>query len=193
MEAVVAIAVALIAAAAGFAGGYFGSRWQAETALAQWRRDKLLQFCGDYLAAQKKLIDASWSRVDDADVEFPEETSNLMLQAHSSIRLLSTELEQFASACTKNTFAAWNAVAHGQGNIGMALDLAGSAMGQFVAEAHVELMKRQPIPTLWTRFRSRLAAWVPPRTTDDGAPARTPVVGPPGNTEEPRSHTPVDK
>ena len=101
MEAFVAIFVALIAAGAGFAGGYLGSRWQAESNLAQWRRDRLLQFCADLLAAGGELEDLGRAAAGGEVIPYPKEAFNRMRLARSRVLLLSDELGAIAFAYTR--------------------------------------------------------------------------------------------
>jgi hypothetical protein len=58
--ALVAVVVAVIGAGAGFIGGYLSAHWRARSDLAQWRRDRLLVFCGDLIAAGRELLGQGW-------------------------------------------------------------------------------------------------------------------------------------
>jgi hypothetical protein len=91
--AIVAIFVALIAAGFGFTGGYYGSRWQAETNLAQWRRDQLLQFSAAILAAGETIMDFTRGAAHNPTVAAPDQADYELVHAWNRIRLLGTELE----------------------------------------------------------------------------------------------------
>jgi hypothetical protein len=86
----------IIVAGIAFAGGYFSAQWQARHALAQWRRERLLEFCSDLLAAGNEIIDVAW---DYAGGElYPTEETQRLQRAFASILLLSDELSDDARA-----------------------------------------------------------------------------------------------
>ena len=84
-------AVAIVVAAIAFIGGYYSSRWQARHALEQWRRERLLEFCSDLLAAGNEITDFAWE-------SGPTATVQRMRRAFASILLLSEELGDAANA-----------------------------------------------------------------------------------------------
>lgn len=93
--ALVAIVVALIAATAGFAGAYLGSRWQAATNLAQWRREKLLDYSSDLLAASNEMT-AVIGRIEGGTADSASEEMHHLYQAYGAIALLSVDLQPAA-------------------------------------------------------------------------------------------------
>jgi hypothetical protein len=98
----VAIVVALIAGPI----GYFSARWQARNDLAQWRRDRILEFSSDLLASGGELTDHGWDIVEQGeDVPYPTEIMRKVQHAVACISLLSRDLRKPASDC---------AVAHAQ-------------------------------------------------------------------------------
>ncbi|MFI5282475.1 MAG: hypothetical protein ACHQ0J_05030 [Candidatus Dormibacterales bacterium] len=98
MEWTAVILAAVIGALAAFTGGYFGSRWQAESELAQWRRDQLLQICADVLAAGPQVMDSATDVTPTSKPPWPSEPVNRLMRAGSTIRLLSEDLYGPASA-----------------------------------------------------------------------------------------------
>jgi hypothetical protein len=91
--AVVAIVVAVI----GIAGVYVGTRLQARTGLAQWRRERLLEFCADLLAAGRQLMDTGWEiEAKHGDVMYPIESTQQLGHAYACVTLLSDELNDSA-------------------------------------------------------------------------------------------------
>jgi hypothetical protein len=93
--ALVAIVVALIAAAAGFVGAYLGSRWQAKTNLAQWRREKLLEYCSDLVAGSNAMT-AVIGQIEGGTADSASAEMHNLLQAYGAIALLSVELQPVA-------------------------------------------------------------------------------------------------
>jgi hypothetical protein len=97
----IAIVVALIGAGAGFAGGYFGARWKAGTDLAQWRRDRVLEFCGDYLAAGDELKLVGVEMKDGGNPSWPIAGIARLGQASGKLFLLSADLIEPVTAYNK--------------------------------------------------------------------------------------------
>lgn len=93
--ALVAIVVALVAAAAGFVGAYLGSRWQAKTNLAQWRREKLLEYCSDLVAGSNAMT-AVIGQIEGGTADSASAEIHSLLQAYGAIALLSVELQPIA-------------------------------------------------------------------------------------------------
>src|SRR5689334_3467972 len=74
-------------------GVYLGSQWEAQRNLAQWRRERLLEFCSDLLAAGNEIVNVGWDVKASA---FPEEAKQRLDRALSGILLLSDELSNDA-------------------------------------------------------------------------------------------------
>lgn len=152
----VAIVVALIAGPI----GYFSAKWQGRNDLAQWRRDRLLEFSSDLLASGSELVDRGWDIVEQGeDVPYPTETMRKLGHAVACISLLSSELRKSASDC---------AVAHAQvvkksydhahdANLpGADFDAASTSAVAFTKDAHRILVDIPESPTVG----SLVWAWV---------------------------------
>ncbi len=88
----VGIGAALIGAVAALGGVFFGSRWQARHELEQWRRDKLLQYCSDLLAAAREISGLTMRILPGAEVQVPQEKLDQLYHLRWCILLLSEEL-----------------------------------------------------------------------------------------------------
>lgn len=203
MEAFVAILVALIAAAAGFAGGYLGSRWQAETNRAQWRRDQLLQFCADLLAAGGEVVDVANALKRGEKQDWPTDALRRVSHAYECISLLSRELSSLANNYRSAVLAHLAAAPKG-GKVGELTkedaDVV-DAFALFTASAHVVLLDLRTQPTRWHDLRRQIASlWAkgkgiaktqmrPPPTTAQGPvsppPTAAPTDTPGGTTSQP--------
>jgi hypothetical protein len=71
-----AVIAAVIGAVAAFVGGYFAGRWQARNTLAQWRRERLLQFCADLVAVGGELADLGRTAPDRYPIEIAQRFRN---------------------------------------------------------------------------------------------------------------------
>src|SRR2546426_196849 len=77
--------VAIVVAALGIAGGYLVARWQARYGLEQWRRERLLEFCADLVAAGSKASGGGKTK-------WTFDEMNRLDHAIGCIRLLSEDL-----------------------------------------------------------------------------------------------------
>jgi hypothetical protein len=189
----VAIFVAFIAGPI----GYFSARWRGRNDLAQWRRDRLLEFSSDLLASGGELIDKGWDIVEQGeDVPYPSETMRKVQHAVACISLLSSELRKPASDC---------AVAHAQvvkqaydhahdANLpGADFDAAATSAAGFARKAHRILVDIPESPTIgwlvWARVKrsrsyvSMLAAIVRSVTPAPPAPPGPPAAAPPSSPQ----------
>jgi len=145
----VALVVALIGAGAGFAGGYFGARWQAGTNLAQWRRDRLLQFCADLLAAGLELTDIGRGLL--VGESYPPnkmEATKRLEHAVSCVWLLSGEL---AEPARDYHHAVINLVKRkGRKLDDPELVAEATQRGRFIGTARFWLLDLAPSPTPWS-------------------------------------------
>ena len=199
--AAVAILIAFISAGTAFAGGYLGSRLQARNELAQWRRDRLLQFCADLLAAGAELEDVARTAAGGEDVPYPREAFNHVRLARSRVMLLSEELGDIAYAFTK---AAMELAVEGrkrpldlQSFLGMAGKL-GQNQGRFLRAAHNHLRDYPSSPSFWRQLWSRVPASVQtavakvaefgketPTESHGAASVETPTGDTPGDSPQP--------
>jgi hypothetical protein len=83
--ALVAVVVAVIGAGAGFIGGYLSARWRTRSELAQWRRDRLLVFCADLIAAGRELLGQGW---EEEQRQYPTDAVRRLDQALALVLLL---------------------------------------------------------------------------------------------------------
>jgi hypothetical protein len=161
--ALVAIVVALIAAGAGFIGGYLGSKWNAETELAQWQRDRLLQYCSDLLAAAGEIVDVGRDIQEGKQPPFPYEASRRMEHAVGGISLLSFQLHNPASDFAKKTLEIMKEP-HMQLSAGHhltpAMDRSAKARGLYMRRSHDLLMNIRPRPSplhrAWARVKPNI-------------------------------------
>lgn len=160
VEWLVAIVVALIGAGAGFAGGYFGARWQAGTNLAEWRRDQLLQFCADLLAAGREITDRSGLIL--AEFEEPRadpEPVTRIDHARACVELLSKELsdpaQEYCRAVVK-AFAAAFAEPIDKKELRSAIRAADDQQRLFTHTARDLLLDTPEHPTLWSLVWARI-------------------------------------
>jgi hypothetical protein len=144
--------IAVVAALIAFVGGFFGARWQARNNLAQWRRDKLLEFCAGLLAAGAELDDLGRASGGGEDLPYPKEAFNQTRLARSRVLLLSEELGFIAFDYTKMAMAF---VLKGRQR---PLDLdgftesaqkLGQSQGRFLRAAHDHLRDRPKPRTPW--------------------------------------------
>ena len=129
----------VVAAVIGLIGGYLIARVQARLDLAQWRRDRLLEFCADLLAACNVIGEKGQDIVDGLDVPYPEEDMRELLHAQQCVRLLGRPIADSAYKCAV-AYAAVLRDAYGKaGNPQAAnpnFDSANHAAGRFAADAH---------------------------------------------------------
>lgn len=161
--AAVTLVVAAIGAGAGFIGGFLSARWQARNDLAQWRRDRLLQFCADLLAAGAELEDVARTAAGGEEVPYPREAFNHIRLARSRVMLLSEELGDIAFAFTK---AAMELAVEGRRrplDLQSFLDMAGKlgqSQGRFLRAAHNHLRDYPSGPSPWRTVWTRVPASV---------------------------------
>jgi hypothetical protein len=159
MEVLVAIVVALIAAGAGFAGGYYSAKWKAESDLEQWRREKLLAFCADFLAASGEIINVGQSIQDFKNPPFPTEIVGRFMQAHAGICLLS---DQLAASAQKVLTSALKILVEGPvvtdnlAESSPAIARTYATRGLFLRAAHDFLLNLPRRTTIWERMWNRL-------------------------------------
>ncbi len=93
------VALTLLVPAAGLAGVWLGSQLSAGSVREQWRRDRLLQFCIDLLAASHDVMAAARGMHEElqkdssAEPPYPNEPIQRMQAAAATIRLPSHELD----------------------------------------------------------------------------------------------------
>lgn len=98
MPAWLQVALSLVAPAAALIGVGLGSRLTASSAEAHWRRDRLLDFCAELIAAGQEASRESRKVADElaADPEsqppYPHEATEHLHRALGSVRLLSPGL-----------------------------------------------------------------------------------------------------
>jgi hypothetical protein len=183
--ALIALVVAAIGAGAGFAGGYLSARWQARSNLEQWRRDKLLGFCSDLVAATAELTQFSnWNK------PFPEEKAQRMRITQKCVLLLSEELSTPLDALASTALDLAQKLSQDAGPI-IRADTARLAVQvqqrekEFVDAARDLLLNVPQSPTPWRQFWSRISGTPSAEGTDRGhrtAPAETPAGHTPGGT-----------
>jgi hypothetical protein len=162
--------VALIAAGAGFAGGYLGSRWQAESELAQWRRDQLLRFCADLLAAGAEATEAATDIHMGSEVIYPKEMMRRFQHASGCVRLLTDELEEPALAYVESLNEVLDTAPPEEGKdaeFGAAVPNAHNCALLFQVAARGVLLAMPKQPTFVERIRSAWAG-LRPRPKEDG-------------------------
>jgi hypothetical protein len=148
--AAIAVGIVLISVVGSFVGGYFGARWKAGTDLAQWRRDRLLQFCADFLEAGKELIDFAYSLEEGQPFQHPQDVDNRLLHAWARIRLLSEELGAYALKAQQDishVLAIAEATGELRQHLDAAIDASAQSYGILLGAAHDVLMDRR-IPKL---------------------------------------------
>ncbi len=156
--------VAIVVAALGIAGGYFGARWRARSDLAQWQRERLLEFCADLLAAGGDLRDASWEIGQGNDVPYPAETMRNLAHAYACVTLLSQELSNFAN---RSATAYADLVRRAYAKAGNPdqpapdFDAAATNAGRFAREANHVLLGVRKSEAAWWRF------WSPTKSKPD--------------------------
>lgn len=159
------IAVALIAAAAGFAGGYFGSKWNAQTSLSQWQREQLLNYCADLVAAGQEIVQNGRDLQDGKNPAFPLEAAQRLQHAQACIMLLSDKVgepgQNYVIACLNILQEPIIELPEGQFST-PASQAAAAASGRFLRAAHDFLTNIQAQPTplqqAWLRIRSNVSA-----------------------------------
>ena len=145
-------AVAIIVAIIAFVGGYYSARWQARHTLAQWRRDRLLQFCSDLMAAGNEIVDFAWESRTSA---YPNAQVQRMRRAFASILLLSEELADDANgyvhaveitlvAFMRNVDKGAADVDHLDDDVLASAAKAKGAAGRLTATAHYVLLDKWP-------------------------------------------------
>lgn len=151
MGTALAIGVALIGAGAGFGGGFFGARWQARHTLAQLRRDRLLQFCADLLAAGGELLRANVVKVEDR--RYPVETMQRFAHAVACVVLLGgQDLDEPAFAHQDAVLAAFGEAVDPNSDPSkqdQALKAAATCQAQFMWLAHNLLLNTPRNPRRW--------------------------------------------
>jgi hypothetical protein len=143
----VAIVVALIAGPI----GYFSARWQGRNDLAQWRRDRLLEFCTDLIASGGELVDLGWDITEGQDVPYPVETMRKLQHAVARISLLSIELRKPSSnAATAYADVLKRAYEHANdpNKPGADFDAASTTVVEFTKIAHRILVDIPESPTV---------------------------------------------
>ncbi len=150
--AVVTLIVAAIGVAAGFIGGYLSARWQARNDLAQWRRDRLLQYCADLVAAGVQLSEYE-------DKEFPHEASTRLQHAKACVFMLSEELSDPAQGyliATLELLREKFRVPEDKKRHDAATKKYGKAEGRFLRDAHDYLRDLAMNPPAWSKVWTRV-------------------------------------
>jgi hypothetical protein len=148
--AVVAIAVAII----GVTGGYLGARWRARTELAQWRRERLLEFCANLVAAGRELL---WLLVESGERRYPSETVRRFDHAVACVLLVGgTDLDTPVFAYQSAVLDAVNAaLAADPQKQTKAYETAIERQASLLVMAHNLLLDTAQSQGLWWRLTSR--------------------------------------
>ncbi len=147
-------AVTLAVAAVGFSGGFFSARWQAGTAREQWRRERLLEFCADLLAAGTELYDLGGVIRAGDDVPYPAEAARKLMHSYQCVHLLSRELSPTANRCATAYMAV---IRDAYGHAGDAaqpapnFDTASTNAGLFASDVNSVLLDVPPWWQFWSR------------------------------------------
>jgi hypothetical protein len=171
------VALTLLVPAAGLGGVWLGHQLSAGSAQEQWRRDRLLQFCVDLIAACHEVTTEARTIHDklyeDPGLEppYPLEQIQRMQAATATIRLLSQELDWPATNWTRFVVQVVNAAVQNDGTFEEAHGHAAHLEGVFQRAAHDRLTGiDRPLtaprglrvrPSLGTKLRTRL--WPPAR------------------------------
>ena len=156
------VALTLLVPAAGLGGVWLGGRLAAGTAQEQWRRDRLLQFCVDLIAACNDVTREARTIHDllyvDPGLEppYPNEQIHRMRAATATIRLLSQELEGPATNWTLFVMKVVQAAVRDDGTFEDEYKHAAHLEGVFQRAAHDRLTgidRPLPAPAGLSRIR----------------------------------------
>ena len=155
----ITLVVAVIGAGAGFISGYLSARWLARNDLAQWRRDRLLQYCSDILTVSNELFAARPAPGVPGNSTPPIETLRQLNRALYHVMLLGDELMGPANAYVDAAINVANSRFRNPGaNHDAATRKFGRSQGLFLRAAHDHLRdfpNRQNLG--WPRVDSYLA------------------------------------
>ncbi len=192
------ILIALIGIIGAFVGGYFGARWQAGRNLAQWRRDRLLQFSSDLMAAGIEIENYARTVHAGGQAESAIQAEDRLNHAFNCIKLLSSELDSNAFQYVRAILLVQNEALKLQvaeaGTTKETLSAKMSSVAEpevaFTMQARKLMLALQPEPSLWslvwawvrrsrawTRIRSGIVSTVTERPA--APPPPTPVSAPP--------------
>jgi hypothetical protein len=147
-------AVTLGVAATGFVGGYFSARWQAGAAREQWRRERLLEFCADLVAAGRELVGLHWET---KERRYPIEAVHRLDHAVACVLLLGgTDLDDPAFAYQSAVLDAINAQFAPDSDpqrVQATLKSATDCQATFLWLAHNLLLGTTTKPSRWSRLR----------------------------------------
>ena len=151
----VAILVALISAGTAFAGGYLGSRWKASSDLAQWRRERLLQFCADFVAIGSEVTGLA-ALADPKNASAFEAAYRRFDNALSCVLLVGGDvLDDVAFEYRMALLRLRREAAEGKGDEARLVVIEREAA--FLAKAHFLLLDIPTRPSVWRRAASWLA------------------------------------
>jgi hypothetical protein len=155
-----AAVVAIVVAAIGIGGVSVGARLQSRSSLAQWRRDRLLQFCADLVAAGRELVGRRWETDDPR--RYPTETIQRLDHAVACVLLLGgQDLDKPAFAYQGAVLDALNAAIGPDSDSQkkeQTLKTAVEAQANFLWLAHNLLLDSAEKPRRWWQFWSRTSA-----------------------------------
>lgn len=153
------VVLAGLVPASALGGVWLGARLSTDQAATQWRRDRLLQFCSDLIAACHEVISRA-GRIHDAmpeidaahDPQYPHDEVQRMQHAVGTVRLLSEGLEPFAFELEKSVMSLLGKATKDEGAFMVAYGTAGEAEGKFQKAAYEELRGHEP--QWWVRMRA---------------------------------------
>lgn len=181
--------VTLGVAGIGFAGGFLSARWQAGNNLEQWRRDKLLGFCSDLLAATTDLTQLS-----DRGTAFPEAKWERLLNLEKCVLLLSDELSAPLNALASDALGLAQKMSqevHLQASTAGLIAQVAQRESEFVDAARHLLLNDRQTPTLpWLQLWSQVIG--KPEAKAAATQANQESPGQSGGTS-PRDDAPADR
>jgi hypothetical protein len=152
------IIAAFVGAAIALIGTYIGPRLQAKAERAQWRRDRLLQFCADFLAASGSVVEVGRQIQDGKQPDYPVDAVGRLEHAYACICLLSDVL---AESAHNHLVATVGLMTKTQADIGPPMEDSAKTRGLFLRSALNLLNDLAPQPNVWQRVQSKIAPHVP--------------------------------
>jgi hypothetical protein len=138
------VVLGLAAPVSALLGVLVGSRQAAGTATAQWRRDRLLQFCADLLAAGDEVVTEAREMEEERETKiprraYPAAAIHRLQHSLGCVRLLSAELSPVATYYVTSAIDVLT-VAEGSGaEFNAGIGRYGNASGKFQRAAYEHL------------------------------------------------------